>query len=66
MTVELGIGYTADIIGRHGMLEPGVEFLPKPYVLSDLSRRVRECIDNQLRIEMTRDSGRIQSINDGL
>jgi CheY-like chemotaxis protein len=39
-------GYTADIIGRHGMLEPGVEFLPKPYVLSDLGRRVRECIDN--------------------
>ena len=39
-------GYTADIIGRHGMLEPGVEFLPKPYVPSELARRVRDILDN--------------------
>lgn len=38
-------GYTADIIGRHGMLEPGVEFLPKPYVPSELARRIRACLD---------------------
>jgi len=40
-------GYTADIIGRHGMLEPGVDFLPKPYLPADLARRVRESLDNQ-------------------
>lgn len=39
-------GYTADIIGRHGMLEPGVDFLPKPYVPNELARRVRECLDS--------------------
>jgi CheY-like chemotaxis protein len=38
-------GYTADIIGRHGMLEPGVEFLPKPYSPVELARRVRQCLD---------------------
>jgi PAS domain S-box-containing protein len=38
-------GYTADIIGRHGMLEAGVAFLPKPYAPADLARRVRECLD---------------------
>lgn len=38
-------GYTAEIIGKHGMLEPEIEFLPKPYVLADLSRRIRECIE---------------------
>lgn len=39
-------GYTADIIGRHGMLEPGIDFLPKPYVPAELARRVRESLDN--------------------
>lgn len=39
-------GYTSDIIGRHGMLEAGVELLPKPYTLSELARRVRELLDS--------------------
>jgi two-component system, cell cycle sensor histidine kinase and response regulator CckA len=38
-------GYTADIISRHGMLEPGVDFLPKPYSPEDLAWRVRSCLD---------------------
>ena len=42
-------GYTADIIGRHGMLEPGVDFLPKPYVTTELARRVRECLDSSIK-----------------
>ena len=42
-------GYTADIIGRHGMLESGVDFLPKPYVITELARRIRECLDNANR-----------------
>jgi PAS domain S-box-containing protein len=38
-------GYTADIIGRHGMLEEGVAFLAKPYAPVELARRVRQCLD---------------------
>lgn len=38
-------GYTAEILGKHGMLERGVSFLPKPYLLSDLARSIRLCID---------------------
>lgn len=44
-------GYTADIIGRHGMLEPGVNFLPKPYIPAELARRVRQTLDNPEKSE---------------
>lgn len=39
-------GYTADIIGRHGMLEPGVDFLPKPYIPAELARRIRASLES--------------------
>ncbi|HLO67428.1 MAG TPA: PAS domain S-box protein [Holophaga sp.] len=42
-------GYTADIITRHGMLEPGIDFLPKPYSPTDLAWRVRACLDRRTR-----------------
>jgi len=38
-------GYTADAMGRQGELDPGVHFLPKPYVPSVLVKKVREVID---------------------
>ncbi len=38
-------GYTADIIAQHGVLDPGLEFLPKPFTTSALCRRVREVLD---------------------
>ncbi|HZI92612.1 MAG TPA: hypothetical protein VFE84_00085 [Patescibacteria group bacterium] len=38
-------GYTGDIIVRHGVLEPGTEFLQKPFTPADLTWKVRHVLD---------------------
>jgi two-component system, cell cycle sensor histidine kinase and response regulator CckA len=37
-------GYSEEVIGRHGVLRPGIEFLQKPYMAATLARRVREVL----------------------
>jgi CheY-like chemotaxis protein len=41
-------GYTEDALGHHGVLRPGILFLPKPYLTSTLARKVREVLDEGL------------------
>jgi len=38
-------GYTDDAIGRHGVLEPGIAFLEKPFAPTTLVRKVRLVLD---------------------
>jgi signal transduction histidine kinase len=40
-------GYTDDALVQHGMLEPGIAFLPKPYTAASLTRKVREILDHE-------------------
>jgi len=42
-------GYTDDTISHHGVLEPGVEFLAKPYTAVTLICKVREMLDGPSR-----------------
>jgi CheY-like chemotaxis protein len=37
-------GYSADIIGRAGELNPGIDYLPKPYTAAQLALKVREVL----------------------
>jgi PAS domain S-box-containing protein len=39
-------GYTDSAIDHHGVLEPGIAFLQKPFSADDLARKVREVLDS--------------------
>ncbi len=45
LRVLFASGYTEDVIGHHGVLEAGADFLPKPYSTAALARRVRAALD---------------------
>ncbi len=38
-------GYTADVIARRGILEPGIEFIQKPFAMEALAEHVRSVLD---------------------
>lgn len=42
-------GYTATVIDRQGGLDPGVAFINKPFSVADLSRKVRQTLDEWYR-----------------
>ena len=38
-------GYTEDAVFQRGVLDHSIDFLPKPYALDELARRVRDALD---------------------
>ena len=40
-------GYTENIIAQHGILDPGIDFLSKPYTLEVLAHKVRRILDRR-------------------
>jgi DNA-binding response OmpR family regulator len=40
-------GYSDDAIEHHGVLEPGSEFIQKPFSVGGLAAKVREVLDRE-------------------
>ncbi|MBN1265650.1 MAG: PAS domain S-box protein [Anaerolineales bacterium] len=40
-------GYTANVIAHRGVLDEGIHFLQKPFLMKDLSLKVREILDSE-------------------
>jgi nitrogen-specific signal transduction histidine kinase/ActR/RegA family two-component response regulator len=43
-------GYTREAIDHHGMLDPGLAFLQKPFSLTTLSQKIREVLEAEVPI----------------
>jgi hypothetical protein len=44
-------GYTDQAIGHHGVLEPGIAFLQKPFSADDLTTKVRGLLDEPAGVD---------------
>jgi PAS domain S-box-containing protein len=44
-------GYTDSQVGHHGVLEPGIAFLQKPFSANDLQRKVRNLLDGAVPVD---------------
>ena len=51
MKVLFTSAYTEDAIIHHGILDPGIDFLHKPYTPALLSRKTRDALDG-IRTQM--------------
>ena len=40
-------GYTDEVIGRHGVLEKGISYLPKPIRPAEIGKKVRQILDSR-------------------
>ncbi|MDZ7723684.1 MAG: response regulator [candidate division KSB1 bacterium] len=40
-------GYTANVIAHHGVLDPGVYFIQKPFSSKDLGAKLREVLEDK-------------------
>ena len=40
-------GYTDNVIAHHGILEPGTQFIAKPFTVASLTSKVREVLDGK-------------------
>lgn len=38
-------GYTAEVIARRGILEEGIDFVPKPFTIRELINKIRDVLD---------------------
>jgi response regulator RpfG family c-di-GMP phosphodiesterase len=43
-------GYTANVIAHHGVLDPGVNFIQKPFSMKNQATKVRESLDDAQKI----------------
>jgi DNA-binding NtrC family response regulator len=44
-------GYTADVIAHHGILDPGINFIQKPFSSEALAIKVRDVLDSEALVE---------------